>query len=78
MPEEQRKKTPMKRRIKIPPRHKVLRAFRRASRRGFVGACLWCGHGYKRFSREIQAAHLRDCAAYHRAKAALAQSGPGQ
>jgi hypothetical protein len=41
----------------------------------FVGACVWCGHGYGQFSLDIQAAHLKDCVEYQRAKAALAQSG---
>ena len=59
---------PMKGRIKIPPRRKLVRALRRASRAGFVGACVWCGHGYKRFSLKIQEAHLKECAEYQRAK----------
>ena len=54
--------------IKIPPRHKLQRALGRASSRGFVGACLWCGHGYRRFSLRIESAHLKNCAKYQRAK----------
>jgi hypothetical protein len=57
-----------KRRLKIPLQHKLWRALRRASRHGFVGTCVWCGHGYKRFSHEIQEAHLTDCVEYQRAK----------
>jgi hypothetical protein len=54
--------------IQIPPLHKLRRALRRASRRGFVGACVWCGHGYRRFSLQIESAHLTNCAEYQRAK----------
>jgi hypothetical protein len=54
--------------IKVPPRHKLKLALRRAFSGGFVGACVWCGHGYTRFSPKIQSAHLRDCAEYQRAK----------
>lgn len=54
--------------IKIPPLHKVVRALRRASSRGFVGACVWYGHGYRRFSLQIESAHLKNCAEYQKAK----------
>ncbi len=54
--------------IKIPPLHKLKRALRRAFRLGFVGACVWCGHGYRRFSLQIESAHLKHCAEYQRAK----------
>jgi hypothetical protein len=57
----------MKVRLKVPPRHRFLHALRRAFRPGIVGACVWCGHGYRRFSRKIEAAHLKDCAEYQRA-----------
>lgn len=51
-------------RLKVPPMHKFLRAARRASHPGTVGACLWCGHAYKRFSLAIQDAHLLQCPSY--------------
>ena len=54
--------------IRIPPLHTLRRALRRAYRRGFVGACVWCGHGYRRFSLQIQSAHLKHCADYQRAE----------
>ena len=60
----------MKQKIKIPPRHKVRRAFRRVSRQGFRAACIWCGHGYRRFSSEIEDAHLAKCAEYQKANKA--------
>jgi len=65
----------MKGGIEIPPRRTLLRALGRASRYDFVGACVWCRHGYRQFSLNIQAAHLKDCVEYQRAKAVLAQSG---
>ena len=54
--------------IQTPPLHKLRRALRRASNRGFVGACVWCGHGYRRFSIQIESAHLKQCAEYQRVK----------
>lgn len=54
--------------IKIPPLHKLRRALRHVSRRGFVGACVWCGHGYRRFSLQIESAHLKQCAGYQKAE----------
>jgi hypothetical protein len=65
----------MKGGIEIPPRRTLLRALGRASRYDFVGACVWCGHGYRQFSLEIQEVHLKGCAEYQRGKAVLAQSG---
>jgi hypothetical protein len=52
--------------ITIPPMHKMLRAARRASRPGFVGACLWCGHGYRRgqYSPAAQDAHMLECPSF--------------
>jgi hypothetical protein len=64
--------------LKIPPEHKLRRALRRASRLDFVGACVWCGHGYRRFSLDIQEAHLRDCAEYQRAKRCLPKNLEGK
>lgn len=60
----------MKQKIKIPPVDKIRRAFRRVSRQGFRAACIWCGQGYRRFSAEIQDAHLEKCHEYQRAKKA--------
>jgi hypothetical protein len=53
-------------RLKLPPMHKMIRALRRASRPGFVGACVWCGHAYRRgeYSPEAQDAHLLECPSY--------------
>lgn len=65
-------------RIMNPPWQRLRRALRRASRRGFVGACVWCSHGYRRFSLEIQAAHLKDCAKYQRAKQRLPENLEGK
>ena len=54
--------------IQIPPLHKLRRALRRVSGRGFVGACVWCGHGYRRFSLQTESVHLKQCAEYQRAE----------
>ena len=64
--------------LNIPPEHKLRRALRRASRLDFVGACVWCGHGYRRFSLDIQEAHLKDCAEYQRAKRCLPKNLEGK
>ena len=52
--------------IKFPPQHKVRRAVRRASRRGFGASCLWCGHGYRlgEYTPEAEDAHMLLCPNY--------------
>lgn len=52
----------------VPPLHKLRRALRHVSSRRFGGACVWCGLGYRRFSLQIESAHLKQCAEYQRAK----------
>jgi hypothetical protein len=37
-----------------------------------VAACIWCGHGYRQFSHEIEAAHFR---AAHQFSDAGAEAG---
>jgi hypothetical protein len=37
---------------------KFSRAIRNAKKPGIVGACLWCGHGYPEYSREIENEHF--------------------
>lgn len=53
----------MKTRIKVPPPHKVRRAFRRAARPGFGAACIWCGHAYRlgQYTHAAEDAHLLQC-----------------
>jgi hypothetical protein len=58
-------KTSSKRgRLKFPPEHRLRRALRRLSDPGFAGVCVSYGHRYKRFSLEIQDAHLLRCPSY--------------
>lgn len=59
-------------RIKMPPAVGVIRAARKINR-GFCAACVWCGHGYPKYTRETEDAHLRDCKPYQAAKTAVAK-----
>jgi hypothetical protein len=54
-------------RIKMPPAVGMAKAARKISR-GFRAACVWCGHGYRKYAREIEHAHLQNCEPYQAAK----------
>ena len=34
----------MKKKLKVPPRHAILKAARRLAMPGVKGVCVWCGH----------------------------------
>jgi hypothetical protein len=40
---------------------KATRAVTKLNRRGVVGACFWCGHGYREYSPKLEDEHF----AYH-------------
>jgi hypothetical protein len=53
-------------RIHLPKdwKHRATRALSNLNKPGVVGVCFWCGHQYREYGPETEAAHLLQCPEY--------------